>query len=274
MKYCPKCNKDFADDKKFCDTCGNKLETKKEGQTIIKGEGKYTKHRISPLLVPWIVFSILLLLAGAILLPTKVVSYQVEVPYIDKEQYTVDVPYEDIEEYVVQVPYESKEPYIETVPVQTQANIRYTGEWVTCSSSGLFSTGESTVKITNFDTEGGTFTIQIGYTDNSGNFIADTQSSFVSPSVPVTFTYSPTPSSFQQCNYRVINIPVKTTTEYKDVIKEKIVTKYRDETRYQKVTKMRTETREREVRKIRNETRQKEVNWLFGFDALVKFRNL
>lgn len=269
-KYCPKCNKDFLDDKRFCDSCGQKLEIKKEGHPISKGN----KPILSPWLVPWVVFGAVLLIAGAILLPTKAVSYQVEVPYIDKEQYTVEVPYEDIEEYVVKVPYDTKEQYVETVPIQKQDAIRYLGEWVTCSGSSYYSTGESTVKITNIDTEGGTFTINIGYIDNAGNFIMDTQSKYVSPSIPVTFTYSPTPASFQSCRYRVENVPVKTTVEYKDVIKEKNVTKYRDETRYRKVTKTRTETREREVRKTRIETRQKEVNWLFGFDAVIKFRNL
>jgi predicted nucleic acid-binding Zn ribbon protein len=267
-KHCLKCGRDFSEDKKFCDTCGEKLEAMND-ETGFGNIEKKTKRRIPS----WFIYIYLLLLFVLILFPTKVLSYQVEVPYIDTEQYNVNVPYEDVEEYVVQVPYETKEQYVETVPIQNQEAIRYISDWVKCSSSGLFSTGESTIKITNIDSEGGTFTVNIGYINNSGNFIASTQSQYVSPFVPVTFTYSPTPSSFQQCSSNVI-APIKTTVEYKDVIKDKTVTKYRDETRYKKVTKTRTETREREVRKIRNETRQKEVNWLFGFDAIMKFRNL
>lgn len=66
----------------------------------------------------------------------------------------------------------------------------------------------------------------------------------------------------------------RNVTVYKDVTKARAVTKYRDETQYRKVQKVRTETREREVAKMRTETRQKEVNWLFGFDAIIKFRKL
>lgn len=269
MKHCVHCDKDFSEDKTYCDSCGKKLKIKEE-----KKHHHSEKTKIPTWAIPWIVFGVLLVSAGILLLPTKVMSYTVEVPYIDTEKYTVEVPYEDVEEYTVQVPYDTKEQYVESVPVQKEEKIKYVGEWVKCSSSGFFSTGESTVKITNTDTEGGTFVIKIGYTDDAGNFISDTQSKYISPSVPVTFTYSPMPSSFNQCRYRVETVPIKTTTEYKDVIKEKTVTEYRDETRYRKVTKTRTETREREVRKTRTETKQKEINWLFGFDAIIKFRNL
>lgn len=171
--------------------------------------GKQHKHKskIPHWLVPIIVFASLLIITSFIVFPTKVMSYQVEVPFIDKEQYTVEVPYEDVEEYTVQVPYETKEQYIESAPYTEQEPYQDTE----CAFLGLFC--QSVTK------------------------------------------------------YR-------TVTKYKDVIKEKTVTKYRDETRYRKVTKTRTETREREVRKTRMETRQKEVNWLFDFDAIIRFRNL
>lgn len=165
------------------------------------------KPKITHWLIPLVVFVSLLIITGIILLPTKVLSYQVEVPYIDKEQYTIEVPYEDVEEYTVQVPYETKEQYIESAPYTEQEPYQD----MECAFLGLFC--KSVTK------------------------------------------------------YR-------TVTKYKDIIKEKTVTKYRDETKYRKVTKTRTETREREVRKTRMETRQKEVNWLFGFDAIIRFRNL
>ena len=169
---------------------------------------KHKHHpRIVHLLIPLVVFGVLLVVTAIILLPTKVFSYQVEVPYIDKEQYTIEVPYEDVEEYIVQVPYEAKEQYVESAPYTEQEPYQDTE----CAFLGLFCQGVT--------------------------------------------------------KYR-------TVTKYKDVIKERTVTQYRDETRYKKVTKTRTETREREVRKTRMETRQKEVNWLFGFDAIIKFRNL
>ena len=156
-------------------------------------------RRLEPWHYPWIVIGILLIISAIILLPTKVVSYQVEVPYIDTEQYTVEVPYEDVEEYTVQVPYETEETYIETIPYEEE-------------------------------------------------------------------------EAYQKC-FIVCWTAYRTVTKYKDVVKTRTVTEYRDETRYRKVTKTRTETKEKEVRKTRMETRQKEVNWLFGFDAIIKFRD-
>ena len=204
MKHCPKCNKDFSEDKKYCDDCGKKLKEKEHHH---KKDKSIYKFNIAPWLIPWIIFGSLLVLTGILLLPTKVVSYQVEVPYIGKEQYTVEVPYEDVEEYTVQVPYETKEQYVESAPYTEKESYQDTE----CAFLGLFC--QSVTKYRN-------------------------------------------------------------VTKYKDVIKEKTVTKYRDEIRYKKVTKTRTETREREVRKTRIETRQKEVNWIFEFDAIIKFRNL
>lgn len=290
--YCPNCDKSFSEDKKFCANCGNKLEIQKEEHPI--KDGKQSEHRISPWLVPWLAFGIILLLSGAILLPTKVMSYQVDVPYIDIEKYDADVPYEDVEEYVAQVPYETTESYVESVPVQEQktemvpvqetkqlTNIQ---EWMTCTTSGILSTGASTIKVTNTDSEGGMFIGSIGYNDNSNNFINTNQSKYIYAGSSTTFTYTPTPNSFKSCNFAFQTVPTKTVTTYqsetknvttyKDVIKQKTVTKYRDETKYRKVTKTRTETREKEVRKTRTETNTKEVNWLFGFDAIINFRNM
>lgn len=214
------------------------------------------------------------ILSLIILFPTKVVSYQVDVPYIDTEKYDVQVPYEDIESFTAQVPYETTENYVESVPVREQKLLTFLHEITECTSSGLFSDGTSVMKVTNTDSEGGTFTVEVGYTDNSNNFVGDTQSKYIAASTSDTFTYSPTPSSFKSCNGGVMNVPSKTVTTYKDVIKQRTVTKYRDETQYRKVTKTRTETREKEVRKTKTETKEKEVNWLFEFDAIIKFRTL
>lgn len=199
-----------------------------------------------------------------------------------------------MEEYVVQVPYETKEQYVESVPVvvqkeyfdkvDTNVPLKYTTEWIKCTATWFGGSGESSIKFTNVDSEGGLFVINIGYVSSTGQFTGNIVSNYIPPVSSAIFTYTPTPSSFGGCNYQIVSIPTKViseyvkkykdVTEYKDVIKEKTVTKYRDETRYRKVTKTRTETREKEVRKTRYETRQKEVNWLFGFDAIIKFRKL
>ena len=193
MKTCPKCKKEFGDKNRFCDGCGTKLKEK-----ILETAHKIEK--ISPILLPWIIFIALIILTSVLLLPTKVVSYQIEVPSIETEQYSIDVPYETVEPYTVQVPYEVKEQYVESVPYEEQ-------------------------------------------------------------------------EAYQKC-FIICWTEYRNVTKYKDVIKERTVTKYREETQYKTVTKTRTETREREVRKTKTEIKQKEVNWIFGFDAIIKFKNL
>ncbi|VVB84619.1 Uncharacterised protein [uncultured archaeon] len=256
MKHCTKCDKSFPDETNFCPNCGRKLETK-------PGERGKT--------VPWIILAILLL-AGAILLPTRVVNYQVEIPYNGTEQYTVLVPYVDAQKSVVEIPYETTEQYVDRIPTGMKEPIKYAAAQVKCTSSNSSSTGESTVTFTNVDSESGEFTIQVGYIDASGNIVVNTYLQTLLPSIPVNFTYTPTPELFQSCYYGVTNIPLKPV--YTEVVKERNVTKFREEITYQNVTKFRNETRVREITQTRIETRQKEVNWLFGFDAIVKFRNL
>ena len=253
------------------------------------------KHitKIPPLLIPWVVFGILMTLTAAVALPTKTASYEVSVPYIAKENYTIEVPYETVEPYTVQVPYETKEQYTERIPVQEMQtyldqecqveNLNYNVQWVTCKSAGWFSNGEATISVVNVDSTGGSFTFKVGYL-KGGVFFGAPVTKTIDAGRTETFTYTFTESSIDSCRQEPVTIPTKqvcqtvqkekNATVYKDVIKERTVTKYRDETRYQTVTKTRAETREREVRKERNETRQKEVNWLFGFDAPIKFRNL
>lgn len=45
------------------------------------------------------IFLVIILISSILLLPTKIVSYQVDVLYVDIENTTINVPYEDIEEY-------------------------------------------------------------------------------------------------------------------------------------------------------------------------------
>jgi len=231
---------------------------------------------MAPWAIPWVVIGVLLVISGVILLPTKVVSYQIEVPYIDKETYTVQVSYEDIEEYTVQVTEEVIKPRVESIRFEEKENLKYLIEREDCSASNILFYGKSSYKLTNLDTEGGVFTVKVGITDNSDIFIFDTQSVYINPTKSYIFTYSPTPNygDFKSCGRIVIDIPEKINVEYRDIITEETELVTKPETRYKKVTKTRPETREREVRKTRTETKQKEINWLFGFDAIIKFRNL
>ena len=64
------------------------------------------------------IFLVTILISGALLLPTKIVSYQVDIPYVDIENMTIDIPYEDIEEYVKLISFEEMEEYIQRIPVE------------------------------------------------------------------------------------------------------------------------------------------------------------
>ncbi|MBI5391446.1 hypothetical protein HZB00_00425 [Candidatus Woesearchaeota archaeon] len=258
-KYCTTCKIAFPLEQRYCDQCGKRLEIKPGSVPV--------SPAFSFWMFPWIVLAGVLLFGTILLLPTKQISYTAQVPYIAVENYTLQIPYEDLEEYKMQVPYTAQEPFVESVPVTKQAPLRYLDQGVTCTANG-----ESTAQVTNVDTDQGVFTVIIGYINQTGAFVSTTISKTIDPKANAYFTYSPTPSAFQSCRYYLDPLPIKTTVDYKDVIKQRDVTQYREETKYRKVTKLRNETREHEVRKIKEEARQKEVNWIFGFDAFVKFR--
>lgn len=200
-----------------------KEAVEKTSSKIIKTFKKFNKISSPPVLL-----ISLFLIAAIILLPTKVVIYQAETSYIDKEQYQEEVPYEDIEEYIEKVPYQTTETYIESVP----------------------------------------YTEQEAYTINE--VLIETDCDY-NPGC-TCFDWSIWTGKCKKCNCEVTRY--RTVTKYKDVVKERSVTLYRDETKYRKTTETRTEMREREVIKKGMEDRKKEVNWLFGFDAIIKFRNL
>lgn len=231
--------------------------------------------KIAAWAIPWLVFGFMVIVSAAVLLPSRVVPYSVEVPYIDTEKYTVQVPYEAIEEDTVRIPYQIKEPYVVSIPVEEEENIRYLAEITECYSPGQYTPGKSTATVQNVDTERARFTVRIGYYDDpSGKFIYETQKKTIDSLTSQTFIYAPITVPFLRCGFQINDPPIKTVVEYRQVIQEREITTFREETRYRKVTKYRNETREREVRKTRTETRQKEVNWLFDFDAIIRFREL
>lgn len=293
MKHCHKCKKDFSEEDSFCGECGGKLTVKEHKKTKKEVEKHHTpKNEKSTYKFSfniWTIISILIVIAAAILLPTKVVSY--EVPFIDTEKYTVEVPYEDVEEYTEREAYETQETYVESVPVQelqdyidTECNdeyLTYNIENEVCKNAGIFSNGESTYSLYNSDSQSGTWSIKVGYY-KGGVFFGNTLTKTVNPGRTETLTYIFSENSAESCGYQTISRPQKQVcnpvtkqkivTEYKEVVKTRTITNYRDVPKFRTVTKTRTETREKEVRKTRTE--KKEVNWIFGFDAIIKFRKL
>jgi hypothetical protein len=233
----------------------------------------------------WTIFIIALAASLLVLLPIKTHVYQEQVPYVATENYSVVVPYEGIEEYTERVPYQTEEQRVESVPVEERqqhlerecddVSVRYTAVGESCTSE------QSSYRVTNIDTVGGTFSFSVGYKNAAGQFIGETSSKEISPGASAIFSYGPAPPDAVQCSAKAESVPKKEVcgydvsyapvTTYKDVIKTEQVTKYRDETRYRKVMLNRTEIREKEVLRFRNETRCQEINWLFGFTAIVRW---
>lgn len=268
MKNCNNCGHQIENSQKFCRKCGSHLITnfKKAITDEILTKTRYWYHEIPHWLIPWIILSGLFILAIIIFLPTKIIPEEIEVQYKTTEEYSVEEPFIDIEEYEEEI----SEPISANIPVTRNEQIRYLKEWEKCASTFLI-VGESTIKITNIDSEGGTFVVRIGYLDKSGQFVWDRQSKYIPQSSSATFTYSPTPtySEMESCQYVIEETPSKVITEYKSIIESqtKIVTRERPVKKTQIVTK------ERDVMKTRKEIHYKEVNWLFGFDAVIKFRS-
>jgi len=251
---------------------------------------KKTKVKIEARYTPWIVLAILFVVAAVLLLPTKIVQYNVEIPYITLEEYTIQEPYEDIEEYVERVSYETTEEYVENVPVEarevvcTQKTAQYEIN-ISAVIGIIFKNLIVDCNIANYENEALTFryTIIAGstplteqnalYRFSSSTVIGARTESKVQATFqnvgfdPISYNCLVTPPSFSDCKE-------ETVTKYKPVVKTRPVTKYRDETKYRKITSIRSVTREREVQKIRVEQRSKEINWLFDFNAIIKFRSM
>ncbi len=226
---------------------------------------------------PWYVIYAFLIISAIALLPTKVVSYQVNEMVEDLEEYTVSVPYQTTEEYVEEIPVQEEEEYETTICSDYFADYSKEGS---SERSGFFNQNLIiTCEITNEEDKSLQYSYQL-YADAS-NSVQDALSAdyysgmkFVTVGPYQTETVSTTfdvgsgqmysycrvhPPMIERCNEHT---QTRLVTEYKSTVKVRDVTKYRDETRYRPV--------ENTVQK----TMYKEVNWLFGFKPIVKFRDL
>jgi len=282
--YCKKCKKKNRLGSSHCTKCGDKLDDDKDFDL---------KNKLSS---PLVLTTIALLLLAGLTLPTKNVPYTIEESYIDKEQYFEEIDYEDIEEYTVQVPYTAEVPFTDKVAVREKQEyveeechdeeLTYTTQIIKCVNGSGFATtgsvpGEAIIEVENTDVEGGQFKFEVGYI-KKGVFSGTEVTKHIDPGTTQTFSTTFYDNNIDKCSFNDLDIPEKTvcenvkkeriTTEYKDALGVKQVTKYRNETKQRTVMKRKNETKEREIEKTRNVTKQKEVNWLFGFDALVEFR--
>ena len=142
------------------------------------------------------------------------------------------VPYQDTEAYQEQecqnIPYTDRE--CESKPL-TYSKTNYQ-----CSRGGLigdWSVAECTVN--NLDSEGGTFTVNIGVVVN-GNNVGEQQSQFIYPQSSQHFKYS-AKADMSTCYCNEVSVPtkqvcrdvIKTRQECNTATKYRPVTKYREE---------------------------------------------
>ncbi|MFA4957827.1 MAG: zinc-ribbon domain-containing protein [Candidatus Methanoperedens sp.] len=169
-------------------------------------------------------------------------TYSEKEPYTENEYYTVSEPYATTETY-----YE-KEPFADTK--YTTQNLIYNIELTNCAQKDTTNPAKNTQTVKNLDTEGGTFSIWVGFTLPDGSETGETIGKYIQPSLSEDFTFT-TNNIITYCRYKPISIPTKTISEtftnYRDVAKQRTVTKYKDVQKSREVTKFRDVPKERTV---------------------------
>ena len=157
-----------------------------------------------------------------------------------KQPNYLQIPYEDQEEYL------KTEYYTESVPYTDQEceerNVIYKKERGECKDrvSGFFGLGDQPARysctITNLDTEGGAFSMEIGFNVGSQK-LTTTQNKYIYPQSSEIFTYE-TDAAIDSC-FCAEDVPTKTVchdvTKYREVQRERQVTAYRPVTKSREV---------------------------------------
>ena len=173
--------------------------------------------------------SYLLIMAFLIVIPTKTISENVKVPYLDNETYYVQEPYDVEEPYVIQEPYEVQEPY-QTEGLYTDTVTSYPR--INAPSGSHFETDAYDTTKDGCDCSGWM---------NDQN-------------------HNPRQVCIQKKCEKIEKVTkYGTLTNYRPVTKYQSVTKYHTVTIYKEVPKV------RDVIKTRIEPRPAEVNWVIGF---------
>ncbi len=139
-----------------------------------------------------------------------------------------------------QVPYEEQETYYETVPYTDQecedkqliykkdngACTDWEDNWFSENTPAKYS-----CMITNLDSEGGNFALEIGFNVGSEQ-LKETQSKYIYPQSSETF-YVQRDSAIDSCFCKEASIPTKQVCrdviKYKDIARTRTVTKYKTE---------------------------------------------
>mgnify|MGYP001581701152 CR=1 FL=1 len=235
---CPKCEADNEEGAKFCEECGSKLE-----------EHKKTEYKAKLNLLK----SKKVLMSIVILMVTIIFVFTVPLPYTAKEGYTEKVPYEAQESYT------EKEPYTERECPLTRLDYNAIREDVVegglCITNKLWDNNKcniaTNIKITNTDSESGSFKLICYYSDGSTSSVGSTIlggnnyiQSGEGKEIPCSKEYN-LGETLYLTKYEIeaplkANPECKIVTLYKDVTKTRTITKYRDEYKEKSVTKYAT----------------------------------
>lgn len=155
--------------------------------------------------------------------------HQVETPYEDQESYL------KTEYYTESVPYTDQECESKDLVYKKDTGIcsNWEDNWLSDNTPAKYS-----CVITNLDTEGGTFSLEIGFNVGSEQ-LKETQSKYIYPQSSETFDVE-RDSAIDSCFCRESSIPTKQVC--RDVIKYRDVQKERQVYDNKPVTKYKTET--------------------------------
>ena len=260
MTICHNCKRDNKEEAKFCIDCGNKLKVEENLKLSNKKEHIEKHDAESKSKKPykwiwierglWIILAVLVIVIMIGIFTARLGTFQIgtsksnsiSIPQSPSNNVgprcrNTQVPYETQEEYMKTEYYTEYVPYTDRECESKELTYKVVGGTCQGRKSGLFGLGDQPAKysciITNLDSEGGSFSVRIGF--NVGNQkLETTQVEFVYPQSSNTFSYE-VDASIDSC-YCTEKAPTKQVcrdvTKYKEVQRERQVTSYRPVTKY------------------------------------------
>jgi uncharacterized membrane protein YvbJ len=234
---CPHCGNSVSDEMKYCPECGGSLKSQGPRDSGIKPIIAKIKRIPSSdiLTIAGICFFIIVICL--VMVPTKTITYSIDVAYADNETYYEKEPYIIPESYQEQVAYQSTDRYTDIVPVPT---------------SVPYQDKEYSYQVYNA-TDGYYSSVPTDCVCSGNRYLSDQTGVYDTLCIQLTCQIATTVTKY------------RTETQQKVIQKERPVTKYQTVTKYRNVTQYQDVAKTRTVLKTRIEERQIEANWLFGF---------
>lgn len=234
---CPHCGNSVSDEMKYCPECGGSLKSQGPRDSGIKPIIAKIKRIPSSdiLTIAGICFFVIVICL--VMVPTKTITYSIEVAYTDNETYYEKEPYMTQESYEELVPFQTTEKYTDIVPVPT--SVPY------LDNEFSYRTYNATDRYY--------ASIPSDCTCSGTRYMYDADGVYGSLCVQLT------------CQIATSVTKYRTETQQKAIQKERPVTKYQTVTKFRNTTQYQDVAKTRAVLKTRMEERPLEVNWLFGF---------